>query len=59
MVCIDINDSYGVYIVTQGSGELVGEGYSKSIKKGDYFFMPACAMNNFAVKGNVEVVECY
>ncbi len=56
---LDINDSYGVYIVTDGSGELTGEGYSKQIKKGDYFFMPACLMNKFSVKGNVELVECY
>ncbi len=56
---LDINDSYGVYIVTEGSGEIVGEGYSKQIKKGDYFFMPACLMNKFSVKGKIEIVECY
>ena len=57
---INIEDSYGVYIVTKGSGELIGEGYSRGIKKGDYFFMPACEMGKFSLKGdNLEVVECW
>ena len=56
---IDINDSYGVYIVTGGEGEITGDNYSEKIKKGDYFFMPACLMDKFFVKGNLEIVECY
>ena len=56
---LDIKDSYGVYIVTDGFGELCGNGYLKEIKKGDYFFMPACLMNKFSIKGNLEIVECY
>ncbi len=56
---LNISNSYGVYIVTDGAGELIGDGYSKKIKKGDYFFMPACLMDKFALTGNVEVVECY
>ena len=56
---LNISDSYGVYIVTDGVGELIGDGYSKNIKKGDYFFMPACLMDKFSLTGNVEVVECY
>ena len=57
---INVDDSYGVYIVTKGSGELIGEGYSRGIKKGDYFFMPACEMGKFSLKGdNLEVVECW
>jgi len=56
---LDIEDSYGVYIITNGHGKLCGEGYSKEIKKGDYFFMPACLMNRFSLSGNVEVIECY
>lgn len=56
---LNIKDSYGVYIVTDGNGELISDGYSKKIKKGDYFFMPACLMNKFSVKGNVELVECF
>jgi len=56
---LNAGDSYGVYIVTNGSGKLFGEGYVKEIKKGDYFFMPACLMNKFLVSGNVEVIESY
>ena len=33
--------------------------YSKEIKKGDYFFMPACLMDTYLLTGNVEVIECY
>lgn len=56
---LNISDSYGVYIVTNGEGQLVGENYTKEIKKGDYFFMPACLMNKFSIQGNIEAVECY
>lgn len=56
---LNVSDSYGVYIVTDGIGKLVGEGYSKEIKKGDYFFMPACLMNKFCVTGRLEIVESW
>lgn len=56
---LNINDSYGVYIVTAGEGELKGEGYLKKIKKGDYFFMPHCIMDKFTACGELELVECY
>lgn len=56
---LNVSDSYGVYIVTSGSGVLKGNGYEKEIKKGDYFFMPACLMNKFSLFGELEVIECY
>ena len=56
---IDAGDSYGVYIVTDGEGEIRGADYSKKIKKGDYFFMPACLMKKFSVSGELSLVECY
>lgn len=56
---LSVPDSYGVYIVTEGNGSIVGDGYKKDIKKGDYFFMPASLMGKFAVCGNVTVAECY
>lgn len=56
---INIKDSYGVYIVTNGEGRIYGDNYNKTIKKGDYFFMPYMAMNKFYVEGNAEIVECY
>ncbi len=58
-VTLRVDDSYAIYIVTDGEGTLVGDGYAKSIKKGDYFFMPACLMGKYKVNGNVEIVECY
>ncbi len=48
-----------IYVVTEGSGEIVADGYKKEIKKGDYFFMPVAAKGKFTVKGNLKVVECY
>lgn len=54
-----LNDSYGIYIVTEGEGIITGEKYKKTIKKGDYFFMPAYLMNKFGITGNIEIVECY
>ncbi len=56
---LNIPDSYGVYIVTNGIGKISGDNYSKNIKKGDYFFMPACLMGKFEITGDIEVAECY
>lgn len=56
---MNIDDSYGVYIVTAGEGKITGEGYEKDIKKGDYFFMPACTMGKFTISGSAEIIECY
>lgn len=56
---INVAGSYGVYIVTDGNGKMSAEGYSKEIKKGDYFFMPACLMDKFSVQGNIEIIECF
>lgn len=56
---LNVKDSYGVYIVTDGEGELVGKNYLHSLKKGDYFFMPASLMNEYSLKGNVQVIECF
>lgn len=56
---LNVNDSYGVYIVTDGNGEITGENYQKKLQKGDYFFMPACVMDKFKISGNLEIVECF
>lgn len=56
---LQIEDSYAVYIVTEGLGSLVGADYRKNIQKGDYFFMPACLMGKYSIEGNIEVIECY
>lgn len=57
--CLNIPDSYGVYIVTEGNGVLQGDGYQRKVKKGDYFFMPACLMGEYEIIGQMEVVECW
>lgn len=45
-----------VFLVTRGSGELVGpDGYTKPIRKGDYFFLPYCAAGNVTVRTKTEV----
>ncbi len=54
-----VKDSYAVYIVTEGNGEIVGNGYSKKLRRGDYFFMPYCSMGNYYIRGNLELIECY
>ncbi|MBE7031172.1 MAG: mannose-6-phosphate isomerase [Ruminococcaceae bacterium] len=54
-----VEDSYGVYIVIEGHGKIIGDGYERAIKKGDYFFLPCAAMGKFSICGNVECVECY
>lgn len=41
-----------VYVVTEGDGKLVSEGYEKDLKKGDYFFMPHSCDNTFWVESN-------
>lgn len=56
---LNVKDSYGLYIVIDGEGKLTGDNYSKDIKKGDYFFMPYCAMEQYEISGNMTVVECY
>ena len=56
---LNVKGSYAVYIVTEGEGCLIGENYNKDIKKGDYFFMPACLMGKYKVSGNMEIVETY
>ena len=56
---LNIQDSYGVYVVTEGTGKLVGEGFEKALKKGDYFFMPSCLMGQYEIQGSMECVECY
>ena len=54
-----VDDSYAIYIVTEGNGSVQGDGYEKEIKKGDYFFMPASCMGSFSITGNAEIIECY
>lgn len=56
---LNVKDSYAVYIVTDGEGEIEGEGYSRKLRRGDYFFMPYSAMGSFEIRGSIQIVECY
>ena len=46
-----------VYIVTDGEGKLVGKDYERTVKAGNYFFLPAEA-KGFAIEGNIHFVCC-
>lgn len=49
-----------VYVVTEGSGAIIGDGYKTDIKKGDYFLMPESAKGKYSINGNnIKVVECF
>lgn len=49
-----------VYVVTEGSGCVVGDGYNTEVKKGDYFLVPDSAKDKFSIKGNnIKVTECF
>ena len=54
-----LNKGAAIYVVTEGNGEIVADGYNRAVKKGDYFFMPVAATGKFTVKGNLKIVECY
>ena len=48
-----------IYVVTEGEGKVSGDGYTKDVKKGDYFLVPVAAQDKFKLSGNMSVVECY
>ena len=49
-----------VYILLEGRAKIVGEGYEKAIKRGDYFYLPYAAEGKFEVTTDTEAVliEC-
>lgn len=49
-----------VYVVTEGNGCIVGDGYKTDVKKGDYFLMPHEAANKFKICGDaIKITECF
>lgn len=54
-----VENSYAIYIVTEGEAMLGNGDYSRRVTKGDYFFMPASLMGKFTLSGNAEIIECY
>ena len=49
-----------VYICLEGSAKIIGDGYEKEIKRGDYFYLPYVAEGKFTVTTDTEcvLVEC-
>lgn len=49
-----------VYVVTEGEGAIIGEGYNTAVKKGDYFLMPQSAKGKYSIKGDkIKITECF
>ncbi len=49
-----------VYVVTEGEGAIIGEGYNTAVKKGDYFLMPENAKGKYSIKGDkIKITECF
>lgn len=49
-----------IYVVTEGEGMITGDGYKKTIRKGDYFLLPEAAKNKYTLSGNgMTVAECF
>jgi mannose-6-phosphate isomerase-like protein (cupin superfamily) len=51
--------SAGIYVVLEGEGTIVGDGYKKEIKRGDYFLLPENAKDKFSIGGNIKFAECF
>ena len=47
-----------VWIVLDGTAVICGENYEKTVKKGDYFFLPFVCENKFTITGNATLIEC-
>ncbi len=48
-----------IYVALEGEGKIIGEGYEKSIRKGDYFLLPENVKEKFSVTGNLKFAECF
>lgn len=48
-----------IYVITNGEGKIIGEGYEKDVKKGDYFLISAASKDKFTLTGSLTAVECY
>lgn len=56
----DFDTAPSLFIVTNGTGMLRGKDYSRVLQKGDYFFLPHCANNQFRIQTecSLQLVEC-
>ena len=53
----DLSDSYAVAVVTEGNGTVLSDGKQIPLKKGDNFFVSACA-GPLYMEGDMELVLC-
>ena len=58
-ISLNVKDSYAVYIVTEGEGEITHNDFSRKHRAGDYFFIPYAAMGKYKISGHLEFIECY
>ena len=56
---LNVPDSYAVYIVSSGKGEIISDHYVHEVRAGDYFFLPFAAMGEYKIQGTLELIECY
>ena len=47
-----------VWICLDGNLIITGEDYKKEVKKGEYFLLPYCCENKFAIEGKGTLIEC-
>lgn len=49
-----------VYILLEGSAKIVGDGYERDVKRGEYFFLPYAAEGKFRVETEegAQLIEC-
>lgn len=55
-----MNFAPAVYICLDGNATIVGDGYEKQIKSGDYFYLPFVAEGKFKIKSETSatIIEC-
>ena len=54
-----LDKSAGIYVITDGSGVISGNGFSRNVKKGEYFLLPDFARKNYTIKGEIAIIECF
>lgn len=54
-----LSKGVSIYVALEGEAKIIGDGYEKEIKKGDYFFVPFNAVDKFLIKGTGKIAECF
>lgn len=50
--------SPSVYVVTDGTGNVICDDFMRNVKKGDYFFAPAVIDGKLFAEGNMQIIQC-